>query len=259
MAAEMAREMALFNLGNSRQENRQALASVFEEMGLSCERIRIRQRTATIAALVGPPGVGKTTTVVKLAALARNRLGADRVGIIAIDSVRMGAVDQLLNFAAVVGVEARVVRKPSEFARAVAYFRRAALVLVDTAGINGGDRRQLLSLKKFFQRCRQKVEVHLLLAASTKEEDMLKMATDFEDLSFRRLLFTKVDKSLTHGNLVNVMIRTLAPVSYFSQGQKIPEDLKIATLDKLADLVLGDEVFKDAEQNESARLKSMTA
>lgn len=260
LAAELAKEIELFDLDSSLQDTRQALASVFGEIGLCCERIRIRQNETAITAMVGPPGVGKTTTVVKLAALARNRLGANRVGIIAIDNNRLGAVEQLLNFSAVVGVEARVVRKPGEFSRALAGFKRTALVLVDTAGVNGGDRRQLLELNNFFQRCRHKVEVHLLLAASTKEEDMLKMAAGFEALSFSRLLFTKVDESSTHGNLVNVMMRTQTPVSYFSRGQNIPEDLKIATLDKLADLVLGDETLSDAaEQYESVGPKWMTA
>lgn len=259
LSAELAREIELFDLDASPQETRQALASVFGEMGLCCERIRIRQRAAAVAVMMGPPGVGKTTTVAKLAALARNRLGPDRVGIIAIDNTRLGAVEQLLNFSAVVGVDARVVRKPGEFSRALAHFRRTALVLVDTAGVNGGDRRQLLELNNFFQRGRPEMEVHLLLAASTKEEDMLKMAARFKALSFSRLLFTKVDESSTHGNLVNVIMRTQTPVSYLSQGQNIPEDLKIATLDKLADLVLGDEAFDEADQHESVGLKWMTA
>jgi len=260
LADELFQEMELFDPGDSRRDTRQALASVFAEIGLRCERIRIRQGTTTVAALVGPPGVGKTTTVVKLAALANNRLGADRVGIIAVDNARMGVVEQLLNFATVIGVEARVVRKPIELSRALACFRKKALVLVDTAGVNSGDRRQLLELNNFFRRCRHEVEIHLLLAASTKEEDLLKMAEGFEVLSFSRLLFTRVDESTTHGNLVNIMNRTQTPVSYFSQGQRVPEDLKIATLEKLADLVLGERVpGEETDRDESVALKWMTA
>jgi len=215
-----------------------ALADAMAESSLGCERIRIRQGLATVAAMVGPPGVGKTTAVVKLAALARKRLGAERVGIIAVDNARLGAVEQLLDFAAVVGVDARVVRKPAELSRALAHWRKMALVLVDTAGVNSADRHGMLELKNFFQRCRRQIEIHLLLAASTKEEDQLGMAEGFGALNFERLLFTRVDETARHGNLLNLMNCTQVPVSYLSQGQRIPEDLKIATLEKLAALVL---------------------
>jgi len=256
---ELVREMTLLDPEDSRRDTRQVLTSVFAELGLACERIRIRQGTATVAALVGPPGVGKTTTVIKLAALARNRLGAERVGIIVVENARMGAAEQLLNFASLAGVEVHAVRKPAEFQRALAYFRKAALVLVDTAGVNSSDRSRMLELKNFFQRCRQTVEIHLLLAASTKEEDMLKMAQGFEILSFSRLLFTRLDESSTHGNLVDIMYHTQTPVSYFSQGQNVPEDLKIATLEMLADIVLADWApHEGADRDESyGRLKWM--
>ena len=231
-------ELADGGLLDSGRDMPRALAAAMAESGLCCERIRIRQGSATVAAMVGPPGVGKTTAVVKLAALARNRLGTERVGIIAVDNARLGAVEQLLDFAAVVGVEARVVRKPAELSRALAHWRKMALVLVDTAGVNGADRNGMLELRNFFQRCRRQVEIHLLLAASTKEEDQLGMAEGFGALDFDRLLFTRVDETARHGNLLNVMNCTQVPVSYFSQGQRIPEDLKIATLEKLAALVL---------------------
>ncbi len=238
LARELAAHPALIQPVASPEDTGRALAAAMAECGLACERIRIRQGRATVAAMVGPPGVGKTTTVVKLAALARNRLGAGRVGIIAVDNARLGAVEQLLNFAAVVGVEVRVVRKPAELSRVLGQFRKMALVLVDTAGVSVADRHDILGLKNFFQRCRRKVEMHLLLAASTKEEDMRRMIEGFGALAFDRLLFTRVDETCRHGNLLNIMDRTQIPVSYFSQGQRIPDDLKIATLEKLAGLVL---------------------
>ncbi len=240
LARELAENPALLKSAASPEDSGPALAAAMAECGLACERIRIRRGRATVAAMVGPPGVGKTTAVVKLAALARNRLGAGRVGIIAVDNTRQGAVEQLLNFAAVVGVEARVVRKPVELSRVLGQFRKMALVLVDTAGVSAADRHGVLGLKNFFQRCRRRVEMHLLLAASTKGEDMCHMVEGFGPLAFERLLFTRVDETCRHGNLLNIMDRTQIPVSYFSQGQRIPDDLKIATLEKLAGLVLGD-------------------
>ena len=99
---------------------------------------------------------------------------------------------------------------------------------------------QINELKNFFAGIHP-VEFHLLLSAGTKEEDLRDILEKFEVIPISSLIFTKLDESTTYGNIFNLLLRSKIPVSYFTNGQQIPEDIEVATVEKLVDLILGDE------------------
>ncbi len=237
-ASEFAREIDLFEVETNDPGLQKRICAQLALMGLCCEKIKIKSQASSVVALIGPAGVGKTTTTAKLAALAGRRLGVAQVGVIAIDNSTNGAGRQILPYTALAGIDARVVSTPRAFAAALSDYRKMPLVLVDTAGVNPAKQEQVAHLRKFFESGRRSPEVHLLLSAGCKEGDMLKMAAGFEPLAYSRLLFTKLDETVTLGNLLNVMIRTRTPVSYLADGQRIPEDLHIASHEILVGRIL---------------------
>ena len=121
--------------------------------------------------------------------------------------------------------------------KAIKRFQNKSLILVDTAGLSQNNTSQINDLKGAFQRIHY-LEVHLLLSATTKEADLMDMIQRFNAISFTRLIFTKLDETTSYGNLLNILVRTKIPLSYFTNSRDIPDGIEIATLEKLLDLIL---------------------
>jgi flagellar biosynthesis protein FlhF len=216
------------------------LIPVLEKMGMETGRIKINRRKQKIAAFIGPTGVGKTTTVAKMAAGARSLRRKNGLALITLDSYRIGGITQLKAYAQIMGIPIEVASNNKELRESIEILRNNHLILIDTAGIPQRNGYQINELKNFFVGIHP-VEFHLLLSAGTKEEDLRDILEKFEVIPISSLIFTKLDESTTYGNIFNLLLRSKIPVSYFTNGQQIPEDIEVATLEKLVDLILDDE------------------
>ena len=190
---------------------------------------------APVEVFVGPPGVGKTTTIAKIASQARAR-GGTRLGLVAADGFRVGAVEQLRLYADILGTPLTVARTPDELARAIEEARRP--LLIDTAGRSPHDdvSREMLRVVSG----RTGVRTHLVLAASTPAELVRRTLGRFADAHPSRLVITKLDEAESLAPIVGVLREQQIPISYLGTGQSVPEDLERATSAVLAAWVAGD-------------------
>ena len=208
------------------------LASRFTvQSALGCSDARPR-----VAALVGPPGSGKTTTLVKLA--VNYGLACRRpTMLLSIDTYRVGAADQLRSYAAILGVGFQLLETVTALAQALEEHRGKDLLLIDTPGLGFGDLDHSSGLARFLG-SRTDIDTHLVLPASMKSADLAQAADAFEVFRPRRLLFSKLDETGSFGPLFGEAERTSRPLSFFTTGQRIPEDIEAASQARLIDLVL---------------------
>ncbi len=187
--------------------------------------------------LIGATGVGKTTTIAKLAAEAITQSGA-RVVLVTIDTYRIAAVEQLKVYGEIMGLAVEVVLSPEQLQEAFRRHRDKDLILVDTAGRSPRDQAQIEELNQFLG-TGSKVENCLVLAAPTEERLQQKTLESFSSLPLSRLIFTKIDETDRCAALINVPIRSNLPLAYLTNGQQVPEDLLRAEPKIVADLVMG--------------------
>jgi flagellar biosynthesis protein FlhF len=188
-----------------------------------------------LVALVGPTGVGKTTTIAKLAAIA-SLTERQRVALITLDTYRIAAAEQLKVYGNIIGVPVLVATTSQEFRSALAQTRNCDAVFVDTAGRCHRNREQMGELQELLTQP-QPLEIHLALSATTREEDLQEMIRQFEVLPLSSLLFTKLDESASLGSLFNLAVRTTRPLSYLTTGQRVPDDVEIATPARIVDFL----------------------
>jgi flagellar biosynthesis protein FlhF len=189
-----------------------------------------------IVALVGPPGCGKTTTLVKLA--VNYGLAARRpVLLLSMDTQRVGAADQLRSYAAILGVGFQVLETTGALAQAIEENQGKELIFIDTPGFAFGDLEDSTSLAHFLS-TRPDIDTHLVLSASMKSADLTRMVDAFEILRPQHLLFTKLDETSSFGPIFSEAARTRKPLSFFTTGQRIPEDLEAATQARLVELIM---------------------
>ena len=199
-----------------------------QEVLIQTYPIRLRNRP-TIVALVGPTGVGKTTTIAKLAANFALFEGKS-VGLITIDTYRIAAVEQLKTYSEIINLPIEVVYTAADFKRALQNLSDKQLILIDTAGRSQKNKQQIRELRHFFNG-RPLNETHLVLSANTKLEDLLETADSFKELNVNRLIFTKLDETNSLSNVVEVAEKLRIPLSYVTTGQSVPEDIEVATFE----------------------------
>lgn len=197
--------------------------------------IKTIQGKPKVAAFVGPTGVGKTTTVAKLAAeFSLNQM--KEVALISLDTYRIAAEEQLKVYSKIIDIPIFVARDKQEFHEALRLFQNKDLILIDTAGRSRKDENQLKELMDYFTQDIS-VESHLVLSSIAQEEILFGQIKRFYPLSIDRLIFTKIDEANSFGMLFNIAVKTNKPISYFTTGQKVPEDIEIATAEKTIDLI----------------------
>jgi len=183
-----------------------------------------------VVALIGPTGVGKTTTVAKIAANLTMR--KRRVGLITIDTFRIAAVEQLKIYARILNIPLEVVLSPGDLKSALHAFRDRDAVLIDTAGRSQRDTVHIGELAGFFDGV-EGLETRLTLSAAASDEQMAETIANFSRVGVDGLIFTKLDEATALGPVFNQQARTGAPISYFTTGQRVPEDLEEATAKRL--------------------------
>lgn len=213
-------------LGNKILENLQDL-SISEPI----------EASSRIVALVGPTGVGKTTTIAKLAALhvlAGNR----KVGLITTDTFRIAAVEQLRTYANILNVPLQVVYQPGELPAALEQLSHCDLILMDTAGRNFHFNRNVLEIKTVLSAIAVD-ETYLVMSMTSKPDDLDRIAAAFNELPIDKFLFTKMDETSTYGSILNLLMTYRKPMSYVTTGQNVPDDIEVANIEKVLRLILG--------------------
>jgi flagellar biosynthesis protein FlhF len=189
-----------------------------------------------VIALIGPTGVGKTTTAAKIASdqmLKRKR----RVGLITVDTFRIAAVEQLRTYAKIINVPLRIVSDRQEMDKAVERFSDCDVVVIDTGGCSQRDEGQMFELREIFDE-RGRIHNLLVLSSTTKDNDLNEITRKFGVMPIDGVIFTKLDESASYGTIFNHAIRFKKPVSFLSIGQKVPEDIEVATKERMVDLLL---------------------
>ena len=194
--------------------------------------------------LIGATGVGKTTTIAKLAAQAMTQSGA-RVALVTIDTYRIAAVEQLKVYGEIMGIPVDVVFSPEQLQETFRRHRDKDLILIDTAGRSPRDEARIDELNSFLG-VHSGVENCLVLAAPTADNLQHKSFKAFSRLPISRLIFTKLDEADQCGSLINLPLKTNLPIGCLTNGQKVPEDLLPADPQLVADLVMGR--FEDARR-----------
>ena len=190
-----------------------------------------------IIALVGPTGVGKTTTLAKIAHILRNK--NKRIGVITLDSFRVGAVEQLKAFINIMELPMRVSDTPQKFREHIGELSSLDVILVDTAGRSQYDMIRLQELHAFLHKV-PALDVYLTMNANMQEKAMYETIEKFSIFSLKGFIFTKLDETLYPGNIINVSFRTGLPILCLTTGQRVPEDIMMASYQNLAKLLLGE-------------------
>lgn len=196
-------------------------------------------RPLTIA-LIGPTGVGKTTTLAKLAATFKLRQNC-KVGLITSDTYRIAAVDQLRTYANIIGLPLKVALTPGEMNQAVHALQDCDVILIDTAGRGQNDSAKLDELGEFLAAAAPH-EVHLVLSSTANEKVLMREAEAFSAVGVHKIVLTKLDEAVSFGMLINVVRKIGKELSFLTTGQEVPTHIEVGRADRLADLILGGEV-----------------
>jgi flagellar biosynthesis protein FlhF len=188
-------------------------------------------------ALVGPTGVGKTTTLAKLASLAVLKKNL-RVGLINLDAYKIAAFDQLQTYANILNIPFRSAGNLEELRSAVADFRGLDLVLIDTTGRSQRDEASLKEMSELVRSLEIPVQIHLCVASPTRDLELYDIANRFSVFKPTGLAVTKLDESSLFGAIFNVANRAKLPLSFFTTGQRVPEDLEDASRERVASLIM---------------------
>ncbi len=199
-------------------------------------------RKRNIIAVVGPTGVGKTTTIAKLAANAA-LVRKQTVALITTDVHRVGAVEQLQQYAALIGIPLEAVSDARGFELAMSRFSKYELVLIDTAGRNPQDATQIPRLVEYFEGHR--VDVHLAIAAATRQDEVQDIVNRYAPLDVDAVLVTKYDEAKRFAAVVNASEACKVPISYVTMGQRVPEDIARPRPDVIASDIV-QSVLRDA-------------
>ncbi|MHB8064723.1 MAG: flagellar biosynthesis protein FlhF [Ruminiclostridium sp.] len=225
---------------NSRNINDASLVmhSVISSMLGKAEPINFRKDgKPTVILFVGPTGVGKTTTLAKLAAtfmLSNNK----KIGLITADTYRISAVDQLKTYAEILGIPIAVSYSAPEIGNEIQKYSDKDIILIDTAGCSYRDKQKFDELKKLIEACAAD-DVFLVLSTTVSSKNCKDIISNYSFIPNYRLIFTKVDESSVYGSILNTKCFSNKNLSYITNGQNVPDDIEIANVDKLSKNLLG--------------------
>lgn len=221
------------------------LAGVYQKIILKLgkpETIKLEDKPK-IVFFIGPTGVGKTTTLAKLASKF-NLEEHKKVAFITADTYRIAAVEQLNKYAAILGIPVSVIYDASELEGALNEYTNFDLIMIDTAGRSHKEDDKMLEIVDLVNRTNElsdkfDVEVYLTLSITTKYKDLVRITESYSEIKDYRILFTKLDETCSLGNILNVKLLTGASLSYTTSGQNVPDDIEVINEQALAKLLLG--------------------
>lgn len=220
-----------------------ALANTYQKMILKFGKpieITPAKKGPKVIFFIGPTGVGKTTTIAKIASKFSVESGR-KVALLTADTYRIAAAEQLRTYANILEVPFRVIYSTEEIGQALRDFRNYDFIMVDTAGHSHQNEAQKEAMASFVHSVdgMAEKEVFLVLSATTKYRDLLSIADTYSAMTEYKLIFTKLDETTTLGNLLNLKLHTGAPLSYVTYGQNVPDDIEIFNPQKTVKQLLG--------------------
>ena len=200
-------------------------------------------------ALVGPTGVGKTTTIAKLAAKFAMLHGSDNVALITTDTYRIGAHEQLATYGRIMGCTVKIARDDAELAQYLYQLRSKRLVLIDTAGMGQRDTRLSEQLESLVNNDKVVIRNYLVVPATAQRRVVQETLEHFHHIPLAGCILSKVDESLSLGEVLSVLIQHQLPIAYITNGQRVPEDIDSANAQQLVSTVLNRDTLE--EQNDT--------
>lgn len=200
-----------------------------------------KQDLEKVNVFIGPTGVGKTTTIAKIAAY-EYLINKKKVGLITMDTYRIGAVEQIRTYANILGIPCEVVQEPKEMNEKLQKLQDCDIILVDTLGTSQRNKEKLEDIEKHLQDIENK-NTYLVLSMSTDKETTTSILNRYKQLEYDALILTKFDEINSFTNVWNMMEINPYPVQYFCYGQDVPDDIKVATLENL--IAYSEEIYQD--------------
>lgn len=219
-------------------ELKQLLITQIQTCFKSAEGIKIPDQGRKVVAFFGPTGVGKTTTIAKLAAKFAIQEGY-QVSLITADTYRISAVEQLKTYSDIMGIPIHVVYAADELKTVLDSDQDKQLILIDTAGRSPHNDEQLDELKKLLH-IDDAIEKYLVLSATTKYKDALDIVEKFSICMPDKVIFTKIDETRNIGTVVNLLYQFPMSLSYVTNGQNVPDDIELVDMNRLTPLILRD-------------------
>ncbi len=218
------------------------LSTIYQKLVLKLgqtKTLEIEDGKTKFIFFIGPTGVGKTTTIAKLASSLKLSKKA-KVALFTADTYRIAAVDQLRSYATILNIPLRVIYSEAEMQDAMEDFKEYDIVLIDTAGRSHKNREQRDDIEKLIYSVpEEQRDIYLVLSATTKYRDLVKITETYSEISKYNLVFTKLDETGCIGNILNVRMLTGAPLSYATFGQNVPDDISKINPQTISKQLLG--------------------
>lgn len=200
--------------------------------------VRVEDVGGRIRTFIGPTGVGKTTTIAKLAS-NEALVNQKKIGLITIDTYRIGAVEQLRIYANILGVPVKVVFSPEDLPEAIEAFEDKDLIFIDSTGRSHKNIHQLNELKSYLEQC-ENIKIYLVASMVTKNIDFVRTIENYKKIGFDSLVLTKFDETYSAGNILNAGYFTDKPISFLCKGQVVPDDIEDAKKETLLKYIWGE-------------------
>lgn len=219
----------------------EAIRRTIGEMVNVAHEIRLTPGKCRRVALIGPTGVGKTTTIAKLAAMYHFEPRRKKVGLITMDTYRIGATDQLAQMARIMEIPLRIAQSAEQVHQAIDSFSDFDLVLIDSAGRAQRNEEHLEELRRMLTIAKPD-ETHLVLALNSDPDVLCEVVEQFSRCAVDKIILTKVDEAVRFGIILDVLEKVKTEVSYVTTGQAVPADIEPADREKLVSMICGDGV-----------------